>query len=337
MFIYLFKWVAINLNLWYLKHVKEVGIMVVVFKASENVKKKLIEYYEPYRKAKTPPYAVFQAQDFDTVVTLYESGKVMFQGADADMAASIWIEQERVLNNRIISLDGKDKSKKDKEDVKKFYNMSTIGSDEVGTGDYFGPIVVSATYVSKENIPFLIDLGVRDSKKLTDEKMIEIAPKIIEKIPYVTFILDNSSYNKLSDTDKNMNKIKAVLHNKVLVNLIKKGPFDYEKIVIDQFVYPKKFYEHISRAPEKITNVTFLTKSEDQVMSVAAASIISRYIFLSEMKKMSEKLGKTVPLGASNVVDDFACEMVKKYGMNVLTSCTKLNFKNTEKVKNLLS
>ena len=107
--------VAINLNLWYLKHVKEVGIMVVVFKASDNVKKKLIEYYEPYRKAKTPPYAVFQAQDFDTVVTLYESGKVMFQGADADMAASIWIEQERVLNNRIISLDGKDKSKKDKE------------------------------------------------------------------------------------------------------------------------------------------------------------------------------------------------------------------------------
>ena len=150
--------VAINLNLWYLKHVKEVGIMVVVFKASDNVKKKLIEYYEPYRKAKTPPYAVFQAQDFDTVVTLYESGKVMFQGADADMAASIWIEQERVLNNRIISLDGKDKSKKDKEDVKKFYNMSTIGSDEVGTGDYFGPIVVSATYVSKENIPFLTDL-----------------------------------------------------------------------------------------------------------------------------------------------------------------------------------
>ena len=314
MFIYLFKWVAINLNLWYLKHVKEVGIMVVVFKASDNVKKKLIEYYEPYRKAKTPPYAVFQAQDFDTVVTLYESGKVMFQGADADMAASIWIEQERV-----------------------FYNMSTIGSDEVGTGDYFGPIVVSATYVSKENIPFLTDLGVRDSKKLTDEKMIEIAPKIIKKIPYVTFVLDNASYNKLNDTDKNMNKIKAVLHNKVLVNLIKKGPFDYEKIVIDQFVYPKKFYEHISRAPEKITNVTFLTKAEDQVMSVAAASIISRYVFLSEMKKMSEKLGKTVPLGASNVVDDFAYKMVKKYGMDVLTSCTKLNFKNTEKVKNLLS
>ena len=180
-------------------------------------------------------------------------------------------------------------------------------------------------------------MGVRDSKKLTDEKMIEIAPKIIEKIPYVTFILDNSSYNKLSDTDKNMNKIKAVLHNKVLVNLIKKGPFDYEKIVIDQFVYPKKFYEHISRAPEKITNVTFLTKAEDQVMSVAAASIISRYVFLREMKKMGEKFGKAVPLGASNVVDDFACEMVKKYGMDVLTSCTKLNFKNTEKVKNLLS
>lgn len=305
--------------------------MAIVFKVSDNVKEKLIEYYKPYFRPKKPDYSVFQANDFETVVTLYESGKVMFQGPDEDLAASIWIAQEKVLNNRII--DPNNKKDKDKKVEKTFYNFSTIGSDEVGTGDYFGPIVVSATYVSKENIPFLTNLGVRDSKKLTDEKIIEIAPQIIKKIPYVTYILDNSSYNKLPEKDKNMNKIKAILHNKVLVSILKKDNYDYEKIVIDQFVYPKKFYEHICNAKEKISNVTFLTKAEDQVLSVAAASIISRYIFLKEIKKMSEKLGQKVPLGASQTVDEFAKSLITKYGDNILESCVKLNFKNTEKIK----
>ena len=38
------------------------------------------------------------------------------------------------------------------------------GSDEVGTGDYFGPVCVCASYVTQDNVDFLIKLGVRDSK-----------------------------------------------------------------------------------------------------------------------------------------------------------------------------
>lgn len=303
--------------------------MVIVFKISENLKDKLIKYYDKFEHMKTPPYAVFQAKNFDTTITLYESGKVMFQGLSADIEASLWIEQEKIKNNRTIDIQGKEKKK---ETPKKLYNISTIGSDEVGTGDYFGPIVVCATYVSKENINFLTDLGVRDSKKLTDEKIKEIAPSIIKKIPYVCYILSNKDYNNLKDEDKNMNKIKAILHNKVLVELVKKDNYDFEKIVIDQFVYPKKFYEHIAKSSEKITNVTFLTKAEDQVMSVAAASIISRYIFLKEMKRLSNELEMLIPLGASDKVDAFASNVLEKVGINNFKNYVKFNFKNTEKI-----
>lgn len=310
--------------------------MIIVFKPSENVKKMMIKYYEKYAKPVAPQYTVFQAFAADVVVTLYESGKVMFQGNSADIEASLWVDQERHLNNRYIDITDskktKDKNTKDKNEVKHFYNMSTIGSDEVGTGDYFGPIVVTATYVSKENIPYLTDLGVRDSKKLTDDKIKEIAPQIMKTIPYVTFILDNKSYNSLSDENKNMNKIKAVLHNKVLVNLIKKDNYNYEKIVIDQFVYPKKFYEHINGAKEKISNVTFMTKAEDQVMSVGAASIIARYIFLTKMKEMNDKLNMSIPLGAGVNVDTTAKEVLNKYGIDVLKEVVKFNFKNTDKI-----
>lgn len=306
--------------------------MTVVFKVSDNIKKMMIEHYELLKDEKTPPYAIFQVKDYDCVTTLYESGKVMFQGIGADIEASYWIEQERILNKRIIDINSNDK-KKDKDPKKMNFNFSTIGSDEVGTGDYFGPIVVTATFVSKENISFLHELGVKDSKKLTDEKIIEIAPKIIKQIPYVTYVFDNETYNKFYSEDCNMNKIKAILHNKVLCGILKKDNYNYEKIVIDQFVNQKKYFEYLSTAQEKVTNIFFLTKAEDQVASVAAASIISRYIFLKEMKKMSNDLEINLPLGASDKVDAVGKEIVAKFGEERLKSIAKLNFKNTMKIK----
>lgn len=310
--------------------------MTIVFKVSENVKQKMIKYYEDLRKEKTPPYAVFQAVEADTVITLYESGKAMFQGVSADIDANIWIDLEKKLNNRIIDINGKEKKDK-KEEVKKLITTSTIGSDEVGTGDYFGPIVVTATYVSKENIAFLEDLGVKDSKKLTDEKIIQIAPEILKKIPYVSYILSNEAYNEHYSADTNMNKIKAILHNKVLVGMLKKDNCPYDKIVVDQFVYPKKYYEHIASAKEKATNITFMTKAEDQCYSVAAASIICRYIFLGEMKKLSEKLNMTLPKGAGELVDQAGVHIVSQFGFDKLKEIAKLNFKNTDKIKELIA
>lgn len=308
--------------------------MTVVFKVSENIKKMMIEHYDLLKCDKTPPYALFQVKDYDCVTTLYESGKVMFQGIGADIEASYWIEQERILNNRVIDITRDTKKDNNEKETKKMnFNFSTIGSDEVGTGDYFGPIVVTATFVSYENISFIQELGVRDSKKLTDAKIIEIAPKLIKKIPYVTYIFDNETYNKFYNTDYNMNKIKAILHNKVLCGLLKKDNYNYEKIVIDQFVNSNKYFEYIKEASEKVTNIFFLTKAEDQVASVAAASIISRYIFLKEIKKISNDLGINIPLGAGSQVDLVGKEILKKYGEEKLHKIAKLNFKNTSKIK----
>ena len=310
--------------------------MTIVFKLSDNLKPKVIAHYQDMFKEKTPPYSVFQAQEMDgTVITLYESGKIMFQGISADIEANLWIDMEKHFNNRIIDITtGKDKNKTDnkKEDIKPVINKPAIGSDEVGTGDYFGPIVVTASFVSKEDQQFLIDLGVKDSKKLTDEKIIEIAPKIIEKIPHSTLIFDNESYNKYHTDDINMNKIKAILHNKVLLNLIKKE-YPYEDIIIDQFVNPKKYYEYIKDAKEIVKNITFFTKAEDKFLCVAASSIISRYVFLKKMDEISKEVGVTLPKGASDKVDEVAQSLVDKYGFDILNKIAKLNFKNTDKIK----
>ena len=306
--------------------------MTIVFKVSDNIKPLMMEFYKDRMLDKKPPYSVFQVKEYDCVITLYESGKAMFQGIGADIEASYWIEEERIKNGRIIDITtGKDK--KNTPETRILFNESTIGSDEVGTGDFFGPIVVTATYVSKEDISFLIDLGVRDSKKITDDKIKRIAPAKKKKIPYTTFILTNTSYNKNWSEDLNMNKIKAILHNKVLVSMKNKN-YPYEKIVVDQFVYPAKYFEHIKDAKEKVTDITFTTKAEDKCLSVAAASIISRYIFLGEMEKLSKEMGMTIPKGAGPNVDEVGIEIVQKFGFDKLYDIAKMNFKNKDKIKN---
>ena len=314
--------------------------MTVVFKVSDNIKEMMIKYYKD-RVTSTPPYSIFQVKDFDCVTTLYESGKVMFQGIGADIEASYWIEQERIINNNIINPNEKSKkdktNKKDKNDkVINYNNISTIGSDEVGTGDYFGPLVVTASYVPKDKVDYLLDLGIKDSKKMTDEKIIEIAPELIKNIIHTSFILDNIQYNEYHSNDTNMNKIKAILHNKCLLSVIKKENVVYDKIIIDQFEVEKAYYNHIKMLPEKVTNINFVTKAEDKCLSVAASSVISRYIFLKEIKKLSDKYNIKIPLGAGSEVDKVVTELVKKYNLDILKNIAKLNFKNTDKIKELI-
>lgn len=308
--------------------------MTIVFKISDNLKDDVINFYKDRFCSKTPPYAVFQVKDFDCVITLYESGKIMFQGLGADIEASYWIEQERIKNKRLIDPNSQDKKEKKnkKEEIKQFINLSSVGSDEVGTGDYFGPLVVTASFVPKEQFAFLEELGVKDSKKLTDEKIIKIAPSIIKNITYTTLVLDNKTYNDYHSTDINMNKIKAILHNKCLLSVIKKDNVKYDKIIVDQFESPKSYYAHLNNVKEKVTNITFLTKAEDQCFSVAASSIISRYIFLREIKKLEKKYEITIPLGAGDTVNKVAQTIIDKYGKKELENLVKLNFKNTEKV-----
>ena len=300
----------------------------------EKTKDMMVEYFDEFKREKTPPYALFQADDGDTVVTLYQSGKAVFQGRDADLAADFWIETEKINYGKAKVTSSDDKKEKKEIERKIPLRINSIGSDEVGTGDYFGPIVVTASYVTKENVDFLLELGVKDSKKMSDTEIKKVVPQIIKRIPYHTFVLNNKQYNELYNSDMNMNKMKAILHNKVLSAFADKNKYPYDHIVVDQFENPKSYYNHLNEAKFKVYNITFLTKAEDQCLSVACASLISRYIFLQEMDKISKDVLMDLPKGASDLVDSAGKEIVKKFGSQKLKEIAKMNFKNTEKIMN---
>ena len=314
---------------------KKEPVKTITLKVSENTMNKMNEYFEDKKRIKTPPYAVFQADEADTVVTLYQSGKAVFQGISADIDANLWSQMEKNLNpNKKVDMKVASNEKKETKKNSKVYYANTIGSDEVGTGDYFGPIVVTASYVTKENIPFLESLGVKDSKKLTDEQILKITPQIIKKIPYYTMTLSNTEYNQ-KHSKYNMNAMKAILHNKALLEMTKQYK-QYDYIVVDQFAEKYVYYNYLKQMPNVQRNITFITKAEDQCLSVACSAIISRYIFIKEFDKLSKKYNHTLPKGAGPIVDEVGAKLVKEYGINVLNDIAKTNFKNTEKIKELI-
>lgn len=313
--------------------------MTVTVKISEDTMKEMNEFFDDFKREKTPPYALFQADDADCVVTVYESGKAVFQGKTADMSSQMWIEMEQHKNpNKKVDVKNSDNKKKEEKLKidKNIYYSSSIGSDEVGTGDFFGPIVVTAAYVKKEDINDLIDLGIKDSKKLTDEQILNLVPKFLKKVSYQTYVMSAKEYNEVYNPETmNMNKIKAILHNKALIAMKEKEP-NYDYIVVDQFAKDYTYYRYLKECPNVVRGIKFITKGEDHSIAVACASLISRYTFLKEFDKICEELQMYLPKGASNETDAAGVKLVNKYGLEKLNEVAKLNFKNTEKIKEIV-
>lgn len=292
--------------------------MNVVIKVDEETKQKMIDYYKDKIRDKKIPYAIFQAVEEDTVITLYESGKAMFQGISADVDASMWAMFQ-------------DKGKEDLKNEEDLYNITSIGSDEVGTGDYFGPVVVCAAYVNIKDIKFLEELKVKDSKQITDDYIRKIAPTISKKIDYELLALSNKEYNEKYKTIKNINKIKAIMHNKVLYTLHQRHS-DCNKIIIDEFAKENSYFNYLKEVTNVERNLIFTPKAENKNMAVATAAILARFTFLEIMDKLSDKYHEPLLKGASSEVDKQAERLIEKYGKEVLDDIAKLHFINTERI-----
>lgn len=297
--------------------------MNIVLKVNKEVQDKMIEYYTPKKRDKQIPYVLLQADDNDTVITMYTSGKVMFQGVSADVDAMMWQEMMGV---------SKEEKKKKEEQDQKYHDCNSVGSDEVGTGDYFGPIVVTASYVTRGDVKFLEELGVCDSKKINDEKILKIAPQIAKRVKYRSLILSNLEYNTKYTKDINMNKIKSIMHNKVLYQLVHEEQPEYDYIIVDEFAREARYYGYLTGINDVQRDITFMTKAEDKNLAVACSSIISRYIFLKEFDKLSDSLGIPLVKGAGSEVDKIGEEIVEKYGKEKLKEIAKLNFANTKRI-----
>ncbi len=210
--------------------------------------------------------------------------------------------------------------------------MIIIGTDEVGTGDVFGPVVVCACAVKEESIDYLNTLGITDSKKITDTKIVKLSKLIKDHCHIQILVLNNTKYNELVKR-KNLNEIKALLHNLAIYNMTVKDGIKYDKIIIDGFCTQELYFKYLKNEKNFVKDVNLIPKAESQYLSVACASVIARNVFLDEMIKLSNYVKLNLQKGASKLVDAQIQEILSLYDKEKLLSISKANFKN---IKNVL-
>ena len=265
---------------------------------------KIKDTFKEYIKENPNEYIDTFIQKDGLTISIYRTMKVVFQGEDAIYYGSSFIDQKFVRQ---------------------------AGSDEVGTGDFFGPIIVCACVIEEKDEDLINKYGITDSKKMNDEKILKIGKELMDNINHSLLILDNLKYNEINKTN-NMNMIKAKMHNQAYLNLLKKGIDLPKASYVDDFCGENKYYEYLQNEKEVYHNLIFETKAEEKYPAVAVSSVIARYAFIKKMEEMSDKYDIFFHKGASDLVNEDAKEFINKYGKNKLNEVCKLNFKNINQI-----
>ena len=293
----------------------------ITLKFDLNRYEEIKKYYADYVTGEKGDYLDFVAKFEDAIIKGYLSKKdrrkVVFSGLNADIEAKKWDDS--------VLLFGEEKpAEEPKPEKLHFVDFGEqIGSDEVGVGDFYLPMIVVAAYLNKHQYQRLKEFGVADSKKLSDKKIMELGPSLVKEFEYSKLTLSNEKYNEMI--------AKGKMHNRALSNLHQKY-IDVIAIYVDQFVSEQKYYSYLSKDDEPIVKgISFKTKGESRFPCVALASVIARYSFLLEKEKLEAKYGLKFPFGAGKQADEFKKVLLEKVGQNEFDRLVKKNFKNYSK------
>ena len=218
------------------------------------------------------------------------------------------------------------------EDEHDLEPVNYIGSDEVGNGSYFGGIVTASVFVRDQaDVDFLLELGVRDSKKISDKKIREMAPQIKDRLEYAVSEAIPAQYNQAIASGLHIKEIMAILHNDAIGKVSVENP---AYVLIDEFASASKYSDYLEASNKKIAysdRLRFEKKAESKYLAVAAASILARDAFLTQIDTMSDFLHMPIKQGVTAKVKEQIAQLMR---MEIdLTQYAKVDFKTTEEVR----
>ncbi len=269
-------------------------------------------------------------------VAFFSSGKALIQGKPGALQTELksWWDSRKALSPQPSTPTATQSSFDETPSlsstpITSFIGRERIGLDESGKGDYFGPLVIGAVYVDEQTENKLIKRGGRDSKLLTDNRMLAMAEEI--KAICLNFVVpvEPKRYNELYDKIHNLNRLLAWGHAWTLENMLEKVSCNLA--VVDQFADESYVRKALREKGRQITLVQQPRAEED--VAVAAASILARVRFVQQLEQLSRRIGKTLPKGASDpAIVTVGRELVATHGKEILTEIAKLHFKITEMI-----
>jgi len=303
----------------------------VKIKVDEAKAQEIREFYGfPKREDPKNLYQIFQGKTSDGIqVTGYRNRKeiytVTFQGPSEEEV----MEEARQFSSALTLSSYENTARKEEAYYLGWDDKSNqIGSDEVGVGDFFGPLIVVATFVSSADIPFLEKEKVNDSKKMDDAYIERIGALVKRRIRNFVILVSPKKLSELEERKFSLHKVMAKCHNLAQKGLVEKYGLPPETIVyIDQFE-PESSYRKLV-GEEIIPNpLYFRPHGESYYPSVACASVIARYTFLEEWKKMEAHFHVPIPKGAGSAVDLTFRRLKNQYGLEAVTPYVKKWFRN---------
>lgn len=206
--------------------------------------------------------------------------------------------------------------------------ISHIGTDESGKGDFFGPLVIAGVLVDEKSAQRFLDLGIKDSKKLTDKKMLAMSVEIKKYAPHSIIAISNTKYNELYANIKNLNKLLAWGHARAIENILNSHTCEYA--LSDKFGDESLIKNALMKNGQSI-RLEQMVRAESDI-AVAAASVLARASFVQKMEAMENAYELKFPKGCSGLVKTAASEFIKKYGKDKLHEVCKTHFKTFNEV-----
>jgi len=206
--------------------------------------------------------------------------------------------------------------------------VTHIGTDESGKGDFFGPLVIAGVMVDANSAKIFKDLGIRDSKTITDKRILEFATQIQKHAKFSVIAIGNPKYNELYKNFGNLNKLLAWGHAKVIENILEKNSCEYA--LSDKFG-DESLIKNALQTKGKGIRLEQMVRAESDI-AVAAASVLARATFVQKMKQMELAFGCDFPKGCSNLVKEASAKFIEKHGKERLIEVCKAHFKTYKEV-----
>jgi ribonuclease HIII len=281
-------------------------------------------------KFRDVPYARFAAENNQTNVVFYESGKLVVQGKGTQDFVEFILEPE-VLKEARLGYEAV---------LNPELLLPRLGVDESGKGDFFGPLCVAGVYINEQVVNSWKDSGIRDSKNISSDNRIRELAELIRKTPgcvNTVVPIGNERYNQLYEKMRSVNTMLAWGHARVIENLMgQKNRMNPPPVraISDQFASTK---DVVAKALMPLGREIELVQKHraEEDLSVAAASILARHEFVTRLGGLEKHYELALPRGASAAVDAAAKEFITKHGKENLPKVAKMHFRTALRAQGL--
>jgi len=191
--------------------------------------------------------------------------------------------------------------------------MLILGIDDAGRGPVIGPMVLAGCLIDEKFEKELKNLGVKDSKQLTQKRREFLAEKIKELSETFEIILSHpEEIDGKNKAGINLNAVEAIKTAEI-INKINKG-FTKIKVIIDcPSVSIEKWKDFLKTKIDNLSNLEIHCEHKADVnhVSVSAASILAKCAREMEMARLKEKYGNEI--GSGYCSDPLTIKFLEKH------------------------